>query len=482
MPTPSGETPAPASTGDVAPTGDLGSRLSVAYDALAEADFTGLVMVKDGDALVTRGFGLADRDANTQWDQHTVFTVGSITKQFTGAAIVKLEMEGRLSFDDPLAQHVPYATGELASVTLHELLTHTAGLPGGVGDDFEAVDRQGIVELSADATEITGEFNYSNTGYSLLGVVIEEITGMSYEEYLRTALFEPAGMMDTGYLLPDWSDKLLAVGYDGDDVWGRVTERSWAEDGPYWHLRANGGIHSTGADMMRWHDALAGEDLFDADAKAALFGRHVAEGPEGGRWYYAYGWSNVALPDGTTLITHNGGNGVFFADFLRFIDDDLTILVATNEAGADEDAAFRVGDVLRGTTMVGPVTENCVPNDVSEFEVLADFPDGVKGDAVRGMFEAVTDATDEERRAFSVAHLPPYLVEGMSHEQVSAELALIREEFAPFTYREIRQSGSHTFHLVWAGTPQTEGDAVITVALDPAAPSDIACVDFGFGF
>lgn len=488
-PATSGPAPAepPASTSvTAAPAGAIaessGEILDGVFAALDENGFTGIVMVKDGDDLDFTGFGLADREAGAEWDADTVFTVGSITKQFTGAAIVKLEMEGRLSVDDTLGEHVPYATGELADVTLHELLTHTAGLPGGLGDDFAPVSRREIVELGSAAIENRGEFNYSNPGYSMLGVVIEEITGLSYEEYLRSVFFLPLGMINTGYVLPDWSNDVVAVGYDGSVTWGRPNEQPWDTDGPYWHLRANGGILSTGTDMMRWHEALLGNEILDDDAKAKLFARHVAEGAEGGPWSYGYGWTNVELADGATLITHNGGNGIFFADFLRFIDDDLTILIATNVAGADEDAAFRIGDALLGTEMAGPVTDSCVPDDIAGLELIDGFPDGPAGSAVEGMFLAVTTGDEAQRRAFAEAHIPGYLAQGMTPDQVAAELLLIREEFAPFTFREVRKSSESTFHVVMAGTPDTEGDAVISVALNPDDDNEIACIDLGFGY
>lgn len=472
------------SSGDVGSTGRLEQTLDDVLGPLDDQDFSGLVMVKEGDELDVRGFGFANRDEGSEWDQHTVFDIGSITKQFTGAAIVRLEMDGRLSVDDTLGDHVPYATGELAEVTLHELLTHTAGLPGGLGDDYDPVSRTEIVELSASAIENRGQHNYSNPGYSMLGVVIEEVTGMSYEEYLREVFFAPLGMTDTGYVLPDWSTDTVAVGYDGPDALEQPNELPWDVDGPYWHLRANGGVLSTGVDMMKWHEALLGNDVLDDAAKAKLFERHSPEGAVGGPSYYAYGWVNFELGNGNTLITHNGGNGIFFADFLRFVDDDLTILVATNVAGADEDVAYRVGDALLGTALAAPseAGEGCVPDAVDGLEVLPDFPESDAGVAVRAMLGAVTDFDDAERQAFSASHLPEYLVQGMNDAQVSAELALIQEEFSPFVYQDLRQSDGVTFHLVFAGSVETEGDAVVTVAVNPDDPTEIACFDLGFGY
>ncbi len=454
------------------------------FSALDDEGFEGLVMIRDDGEVNIAGFGFADRETEARWDENTVFTVGSITKQFTAAAILTLEMEGRLSVDDRLGDHLPDAAGPLAEVTVHELLTHTGGLPGGLGDDFDPTTSADIVELSADAVDpedVGSTFEYSNPGYSLLGVVIEEITGDTYEQYLHDALFEPAGMADTGYRLADWSDDVVAVGYRGDNPWGRPDEQPWADDGPYWHLRANGGILSTGRDMMAWHEALLGDEILDAEAKDKFYGRHVAEGAEGGPWYYGYGWSNVALPDGATLITHNGGNGIFFADFLRFVDEDLTILVATNVAGADESAAFRIADVLRGTDLAGPGDDDCAPDGVADLEVV-DLPDDAVGETVAALQAAVTTADEAERLAFAAAHVPDDLAQEMSPEQISAELVLVQEELAPFTFRDVRRRDDHTYHLVFTGTPDSDGDAVVTAVVDADDPTKLTCVDVGFGY
>ncbi|MEM9131942.1 MAG: serine hydrolase domain-containing protein [Actinomycetota bacterium] len=454
------------------------------FDALLDDGFSGLVMINDGGDVNTAGFGLADREADVSWDENTVFTVGSITKQFTAAAILRLEMDGLLSVEDRLGDHLPDVSGELADVTLHQLLTHTGGLPDGLGDDFAPTSSADIVGLSNGAVEagdVGTTFRYSNPGYSLLGVVIEEVTGDGYERYLHDALFEPAGMTNTGYLLPDWSDDVVAVGYEGERAWGRPIDKPWADDGPHWHLRANGGILSTGVDMLAWHRALLGDDILDEAAKAKLYDRHVAEDPGGGEWSYGYGWSNVDLPDGGTLITHNGGNGIFFADFLRFLDDDLTILVATNEARVDENVAYRIADAVRGTDYSqGSVV--CAPDTVADLEVLADLPDGPRGETLAALQAAVTTADDAERRAFATDHVNAPLIADLSVEEVSAEILLVQEELTPFTFADVRRSDDDTYHLVFTGTADTDGDAVISAVIDPDDPSSITCVDVGFGY
>ncbi len=320
----------PASDGD-----DLDTYLT----DIETGGFSGVIAVRDGDVITTRAYGVADRENDVPVDAETVFDIGSITKQFTGAAILRLEMDGLLSVNDPLGDHVPGLPDDKGAITLHQLLTHTAGLPHGFGPDDQPIGRSEFLTLVA-ATPLASDpgerYEYSNVGYALLAAVIEFETGGPYEEYLRTALFEPAGMFDTGYLLPDWDDHTIAVGYDhaSGARFGRPNEQLWDVDGPYWNLLGNGGILSTGADMLRWDAALLGEQVLDATAKSKFFAPHVLDVPEVGIGY-GYGWAIIPTT-GAPLITHDGSNGFFYADFLRLVDHDVAVFIAAN-SDRDED-------------------------------------------------------------------------------------------------------------------------------------------------
>jgi CubicO group peptidase (beta-lactamase class C family) len=114
--------------------------------------------------------------------------------------------------------------------------------------------------------------------------------------------------------------------------------------GPYWHLRCNGGILSTVTDMYRWHEALLGETVLPKSAKDKYFTPHIPEGPRA-RSHYGYGWVIAKSPRGTTLITHNGGNGIFAADCYRYVDDGVFLFIASNVAGKSAIQASR--DLLR---------------------------------------------------------------------------------------------------------------------------------------
>jgi len=311
-------------------------RIASTRDYLAKLEklgFSGVVLVADRDSvLMSEGYGLADREARTAWSPRTVTTIGSITKQFTAAAILKLEEAGKLRVEDPLGAHLEGVPGDKAGITLHHLLTHSSGIADASGKgDFDPVSREDIVRLTMEAplNSPPGErYEYSNAGYSLLGVVIEKLTGKSYETYVREVLFEPAGMMETGYILPAWDRSRWAKGYQDGALWGSVLEKPFAADGPYWVLRANGGIHSTAEDMLRWARALLEGRILSAASLEKLWSPFVDEG--GGESHYGYGWSIQQIPLSGKVVTHNGGNGIFFADFAILPSSGTVIFLATN--------------------------------------------------------------------------------------------------------------------------------------------------------
>ncbi|MCB8963058.1 MAG: serine hydrolase [Ardenticatenales bacterium] len=331
------KTPAPADTISTEASQDTTAarvaRINEFIAAQTDAGLRGAILVAlDGTIVVATGLGEADDRAGLANDADTVFDIGSITKQFTAAAILKLEMAGLLSTEDTLGDFFPDAPADKAGITLHQLLTHSAGLPEALGDDYAPILRAEYIDLALNTPleHAPGEaYLYSNVGYSLLAAIIELVSGQSYEAYLHEALFLPAGMLHTGYLLPDWSNSVIATGYrDGQPV-GKPNQLPWAEDGPYWHLRGNGGILSTANDMYRWHLALQGDTVLSAAAREKLLTPYVPE-DEAGSSYYAYGWVIIQTTRGTTLITHNGGNGIFYADYWDFPEEQIFIFIATN--------------------------------------------------------------------------------------------------------------------------------------------------------
>jgi CubicO group peptidase (beta-lactamase class C family) len=299
-----------------------------------------------------------------------VSSIGSITKQFTAAAILKLEMQGKLRVSDPIGKYLPDVPPDKAGITIHHLLTHTAGFRGDFGGrDSDPTSRDDLVKLvlAAPLKYQPGErYEYSNEGYSLAGAIVERVSGQTYESFLSANLFKPAGMTSTGYVLPQWAPGRLARGYLEGQDWGSITEKGWGPEGPGWYLKANGGIHSTILDMYRWHLALAGNAILSNDAKAKYFTPYVKEGPNADS-YYAYGWAVFTTPRKTKLIAHNGGNGVFFADFRWYADEHVVIYAHSNA----EVSAIDVTNVVPAIVFGGAYTLPPAVVDVSPATVAA---------------------------------------------------------------------------------------------------------------
>jgi CubicO group peptidase (beta-lactamase class C family) len=375
--------------------GEAGSKMD---RWLADAGFRGAVLVSKGGAVVLRkGYGMADRENAIAWAPDAVFSVGSITKQFTADAILKLEAQGKVRVEDAIVRFFPDAPPDKRAITIHQLLTHTAGLESDFAGDYEAVGRDEYAAriLASKLRSAPGStFFYSNAGYSLLGAIVERASGKPYETYLSESLFLPAGMRETGYRLPKWDPRRIPVGYVNGSRWGRITEKPWAPDGPYWALRANGGIHSTLDDLLRWHVALARDAVLPAAETRKLYGRHVREGASGS--YYGYGWAVSDAPGGGTLVQHNGGNRAYYADFLRYLDQDLVVILATN------DSEVRGGSISHGLARLARGEQVAVPGARAE-----PLGEGGRDAVIRAWVDAYNAPGVEAMRAFREAHARP---------------------------------------------------------------------------
>ncbi|HMQ08804.1 MAG TPA: serine hydrolase domain-containing protein [Saprospiraceae bacterium] len=318
--------------------------------SLEAQNFNGAVFVASGNSVFKKGYGYANKEAGIINTPTTIFDIGSVTKQFTGAAILKLQMQGKLSVHDPVSKYIKQVPEDKKQITIHQLLIHSSGLPHALGNDYDLLSKESFID-KALASELKftpgSRYEYSNVGYSLLAAIIERVSGNTYEEYLNQNLFQPAGMKQTGYVIPVWQEFLVATGYSGDKVWGKPNENPWDKTGPYWNLLGNGGILSTAEDLYTWHLALLGNDILNQDAKETYYTKHISEG---GNSYYGYGWALFPTPRNTTLISHNGGNGIFFCSFLRYLEEDITIILLCNSFKKD----FHSIDFQIAKTMFNP--------------------------------------------------------------------------------------------------------------------------------
>ncbi|OJJ16264.1 hypothetical protein BKI52_33765 [marine bacterium AO1-C] len=309
--------------------------------------FAGVALVaQKGQIIFAKGYGLANREKNIVHDQNSVFDIGSITKQFTGAAILKLEMEGKLKTSDLMSKYLPNVPAEMQKITLHHLLTHSAGLPGGIGQDEELISAQAYLKrlYSERLRESFGSFAYSNAGYSLLAMVVEKVSGMSYEKYLQQKLFKPAGMTQTGYVLPKWKNENIVIGYRGKTRWGATHRKSQYHKGVTYHLRGNGGIMSTVLDMHKWYKAIKNNTVLSKTATKKYLAKHmlIREGS-----HYDYGWI-TEQKEGREITWHTGGNN-YFMNYMGFYPDkDLMFFVGCNTGKNPTPYAQKIDEIMHG--------------------------------------------------------------------------------------------------------------------------------------
>ncbi len=337
-PEPSLVPPTPAALGESVPLSmepsgsDPRTQQMVDYlnNFLVDGNFTGTVLVaQGGEILVNEGFGQANVQAGTPNLPHTQFRIGSLTKQFTAAAILKLQEQGRLSVQDQLATYLPdYPFGN--EITIHQLLTHTAGIP-----NYERrPDLPDVVQSPIPLDDLIATFSsqplqfppgqqyeYSSSGYVLLTKIIELVSGQSYDDYLQDQFFTPLNMLHTGYdyLSPDLPNP--AVGYlltPGGPRPAILTDSSWPTGA--------GALYSTVEDMYRWDRALYGDQVLSSASREAFFTPHVdtRQGAD-----YSYGW-DIGTTVGRTSIAHGGGIFGFASFMTRFPEDDAAIIVLSN--------------------------------------------------------------------------------------------------------------------------------------------------------
>ncbi len=274
--------------------------------------FDGQVVVeKHGKLLVDGAYGFADRERGIRNDRETVFGIASQTKQFTAAAILILESQGKLKVEDPIAKFLSDVPEDKRDITLHQLLTHTSGLmQGDIVPDFADVTPQELIrKILASERKPPGTWRYSNAGYTLLGAIIERASGKPYATFLRAAIFAPNKMRNSGVIGVDVPRK-RAIAYRGLNP-----QRTWKRN---WRTWGGGDVFSTARDLYRWELALRSGRF------AKMFQPYVklpASEDE-----YGYGW--FVSPK---LIEHGGDTEMgYHCAYRRYVADGVTVIITGN--------------------------------------------------------------------------------------------------------------------------------------------------------
>jgi CubicO group peptidase (beta-lactamase class C family) len=283
-----------------------------------------ILVASNGEILLNEGFGMANWEHMVPNKSTTKFRIGSLTKAFTAFAIFQLHEKGKLNIEDDIGKYIPdYPQGE--KITIYHCLTNTSGIPNYTSfPDFwstsmrlpstlhQLIDSFKHLPLNF---EPGSRFEYSNSGYAVLTAIIEEVSGMSYAEYIREKICDPLGMYNTGCddgmtIVPN-----LASGYS---FWEKPIHSSFADLsfplGAY-------GLYSTTEDLFLWDKALKSSKLLNKEEMEKMFTPFLDS--------YACGWmmSNIL---GRKCFHHYGDISGFFNDFLRFIDERVTIIFLSN--------------------------------------------------------------------------------------------------------------------------------------------------------
>jgi len=331
------------------PATDLVARMQqIIANYVDDKSFMGTVLVvKDGHTLIDQGYGSADLEWSIPNSPCTKFRLGSITKQFTAVSILFLQERGKLNIDDPVSKYMPDAPAAWSKITVYNVLTHTSGIPSFTGfSDYRSTEWKDTnpAELVARFRdkpldfEPGTKFNYSNSGYILLGYLIEKISGQKYGDFLQQNIFTPLGMKDTGI---DSNAAILpqrAQGY-------RRSPHGIEHDGyismtiPF----SAGALYSTTGDLLRWEEGLFGGKVLKPESLTRMTTPFKSD--------YGFGVF-IRHADGHRLITHGGGIEGFNTSLNYYPDDKLTVIVLGNlTGGAPDQIASYIGKVALGQSV-----------------------------------------------------------------------------------------------------------------------------------
>lgn len=329
-----------------APEGSAKPEASVAKEIdsylnslVAENKLSGVVLVaKEGATIASKAAGVANKATGAPITLSTKFNLGSLNKMFTAVAIAQLAQAGRLSFDAPISKYLPdYRNKEVADkVTIHQLLTHTSGMGMYWNEKFMA-QREKMVTVAAHLPLFAGDpllfppgekFQYSNSGYMVLGAIIEKLSGQDYYSYVQEHVYKPAGMTETGFYERGKETPNLAIGYSRMSPDGKKMEEARdntdmreVKGGPA------GGGYSTVGDLAKFHTALRNYKLLDEEyTKLVTTGKVDAAGPIG---RYGYGFGDKVF-EGKHIVGHNGGSPGIAANFEMYPELGYTAVILMN--------------------------------------------------------------------------------------------------------------------------------------------------------
>lgn len=325
-------------------------------------NFYGSVLVaKDGEVLLNSGYGFADLNQKTKNKPETKFAVGSVTKQFTAMGIMQLAEKDLIKIEDKVSKYIPNVpNGD--NITIHNLLTHTSGLVNYtslneflIGNIKDKEPRE-IIELIKDSPlefQPGERFEYNNTGYLLLGMIIENVSKKPLEDYFKENIFDPLNMKDTGLSYGKNNETPDSTPYIGHLEVQPVDDKILLSQ-----AYGAGSVYSTVGDLYRWDRALNTEKLVKKETLDKIFNKHTKISEE---ISYGYGWMIKDTENGKEI--YHGGNTVgYSSNIARYIDEDLSVIILTNKG------VFDVDKLTNTLTNIALDKEYKAPEEIKEVE------------------------------------------------------------------------------------------------------------------
>ena len=393
---------------------DIFTKIDNYLTAGSNNGFSGAIsVVKNGEIIINKGYGKSNKDTKMLNNPNTIFDIGSNTKQFTATAILKLVELEKLKVTDSLNRYFTELPFDKSNITIHQLLTHTAGFSESIGPDYsefgklsEISQKDYFEKLFASnlLSEPGEQYSYSNSGYSILGRIIEIVSGQSYEVFLNEHLFVPAGMLQTGYLLPKWDTKQMSHGYNRNIIEMKPTITLYREAGSVnWHLKANGGINSTQNDMLLWHKALKTNKILSEDLFKKLTTPYIPMNSKKTH-SYGYGWIVNTSVSNALRLSHSGSNGTYWHTLIWYPEEDIFITYATNANSSKvESIAYDVAKIILEENYLPKPIENNVYSYIMNY--IKENPTNKSNELISLLKENYADDFTNSRTLNTVGNL-----------------------------------------------------------------------------
>lgn len=335
-----------------------------------------VIAVKDGKTIFCKGQGMADLELSVPIETDMVFRIGSVTKQFTAIAILMLAEQGKLSLDDSVSKFLPdYPTHDYL-ITVKHLLTHTSGIKSYTSipewislwrKDFTVQELIDFFKDQPMVSEPGKRWAYNNSGYILLGAIIEKVSGQTYEQFIQQNIFGPLGMKQSFYDDPLRVIPRRVAGYDKcADGFTNAAYISMTQ--PY----AAGALASTVDDLALWDTALYTEKLLKLEIlEQAHISHHLLDGSPTA---YGFGWM-ISEYAGHRVIEHSGGIQGFRSHTIRLPDDHVFVAVLSNNGGTSpQKLAFKIGTLVIGQPYQEPKPIELQTNFSARYEGIYETP------------------------------------------------------------------------------------------------------------